>query len=119
MKSPALAPPIESSVHGGVLELTDVSVSYGGVHAAARGRLDFDRKCYAIALDLLRDATGHDFRTTEAFVGTSAGSLVAAALVAGERPRRPQAGSVLSLRRQGSRDHADDDARDDREADGR
>ncbi|MGH2943534.1 MAG: hypothetical protein ACRDLN_12255, partial [Solirubrobacteraceae bacterium] len=31
----------------------------------------------------IEDATGHDFRTTESFVGTSAGSLVAAALVAG------------------------------------
>ena len=38
----------------------------------------------------IEDATGHDFRTTESFVGTSAGSLVAAALVAGERPRRPR-----------------------------
>jgi NTE family protein len=37
----------------------------------------------------LEDATGHDFRGTESFVGTSAGSLVAAALVAGQRPRRP------------------------------
>jgi NTE family protein len=43
----------------------------------------------------IEDATGHDFRTTESFVGTSAGSLVAAALVAGERPRRPKAGSGL------------------------
>jgi NTE family protein len=43
----------------------------------------------------IEDATGYDFRMTESFVGTSAGSLVAAALVAGERPRRPQAGSVL------------------------
>jgi NTE family protein len=39
----------------------------------------------------IEDATGHDFRRTEAFVGTSAGSLVAAALVAGQRPRRPAA----------------------------
>jgi NTE family protein len=38
----------------------------------------------------IEDATGHDFRGTESFVGTSAGSLVAAALVAGERPRRPR-----------------------------
>ena len=38
----------------------------------------------------IEDATGHDFRSTEALVGTSAGSLVAAALVAGERPRRPR-----------------------------
>ena len=38
----------------------------------------------------IEDATGHDFRTTETVVGTSAGSLVGAALVAGERPRRPR-----------------------------
>ena len=38
----------------------------------------------------IEDATGHDFRATESLIGTSAGSLVAAALVAGERPRRPQ-----------------------------
>ncbi len=38
----------------------------------------------------IEDASGHDFRSTESLVGTSAGSLVAAALVAGERPRRPR-----------------------------
>jgi NTE family protein len=38
----------------------------------------------------IEDATGHDFRATESVVGTSAGSLVGAALVAGERPRRPR-----------------------------
>jgi NTE family protein len=43
----------------------------------------------------IEDATGHDFRGTESFVGTSAGSLVAAALVAGQRPRRPRVGSDL------------------------
>jgi NTE family protein len=43
----------------------------------------------------IEDATRHDFRTTEAFVGTAAGSLVAAALVAGQRPRRPRGGSGL------------------------
>jgi NTE family protein len=43
----------------------------------------------------IEDATGHDFRATESFVGTSAGSLVAAALVAGQRPRRPKGGSGL------------------------
>ena len=31
----------------------------------------------------IEDAGGHDFRTTEALVGTSAGALVAAALAAG------------------------------------
>src|SRR5687768_8674724 len=41
----------------------------------------------------IEDATGHDFRTTESLIGTSAGSLVAAALVAGQRPRRPQESS--------------------------
>jgi NTE family protein len=40
----------------------------------------------------IEDAVGHDFRETESFVGTSAGSLVAAALVAGQRPRRPLQG---------------------------
>jgi NTE family protein len=43
----------------------------------------------------IEDSSGHDFRTTESFVGTSAGSLVAAALVAGQRPRRPKGGSGL------------------------
>ncbi len=38
----------------------------------------------------IEDAAGHDFRATESLIGTSAGSLVAAALVAGQRPRRPQ-----------------------------
>src|SRR5215207_5413014 len=41
----------------------------------------------------IEDATGHDFRSTESLVGTSAGALVAAALVAGQRPRRPKLGS--------------------------
>ena len=36
----------------------------------------------------VEDATGHDFRRTESFVGTAAGSLVAAALAGGQRPRR-------------------------------
>ena len=40
----------------------------------------------------VEDAVGHDFRATESFVGTSAGALVAAALVAGQRPRRPRQG---------------------------
>ncbi len=38
----------------------------------------------------IEDAAGHDFRNTESLIGTSAGSLVAAALVAGQRPRRPK-----------------------------
>ena len=39
----------------------------------------------------LEDATGADLRRVEAFVGTSAGSIVAARLAAGHRPRRPGA----------------------------
>ena len=38
----------------------------------------------------VEDATGHDFRHVVSLIGTSAGSLVAAALVAGQRPRRPR-----------------------------
>ena len=45
----------------------------------------------------IEDATGHDFRGTESFVGTSAGSLVAAALVAGQRPRRPRSVASRAL----------------------
>ena len=45
----------------------------------------------------IEDAAGHDFRKTESFVGSSAGSLVAAALVAGQRPRRPRASGRREL----------------------
>jgi NTE family protein len=38
----------------------------------------------------IEDSSGHDFRATESLIGTSAGALVAAALVAGQRPRRPR-----------------------------
>jgi NTE family protein len=44
----------------------------------------------------IEDAHGIDFREVESFVGTSAGSIVAARLAAGERPRRPRAGSAGS-----------------------
>lgn len=37
----------------------------------------------------IEDATGFDLRRCEAFVGTSAGAIVAAHLVSGQRPRRP------------------------------
>ena len=37
----------------------------------------------------IEEATGVDFREVEAIVGTSAGSIVGAALVAGSSPRRP------------------------------
>jgi NTE family protein len=37
----------------------------------------------------LEQATGFEFRRTEAIVGTSAGSIVGASLVAGRSPRRP------------------------------
>jgi NTE family protein len=39
----------------------------------------------------IEDATGFDLRDCESFVGTSAGAIVAAHLVAGRRPRRPSA----------------------------
>jgi NTE family protein len=39
----------------------------------------------------LEAATGMDLRTCRAFVGTSAGSIVAASLAAGRSPRRPEA----------------------------
>jgi NTE family protein len=42
----------------------------------------------------IEDATGFDLRDCESFVGTSAGSIVAAHLVAGRRPRRPSAVST-------------------------
>src|SRR5947209_15866319 len=38
----------------------------------------------------IEDGTGFDLRQCESFVGTSAGAIVAAHLVAGNRPRRPQ-----------------------------
>jgi NTE family protein len=40
----------------------------------------------------IEDAAGVDLRRTEAFVGTSAGAIVAAALAAGRSPRRPTGG---------------------------
>lgn len=39
----------------------------------------------------IEDATGFDLRDCESFVGTSAGAIVAAHLVAGRSPRRPSA----------------------------
>ena len=46
------------------------------------------------ALAGIEDATGLDLRGCEYFVGTSAGSIVAAHLVAGRRPRRPTGGAT-------------------------
>src|SRR5947209_6182152 len=46
----------------------------------------------------LEDASGFDLRRCEHFVGTSAGSIVAAHLAAGTSPRRPSdAGGELEL----------------------
>jgi NTE family protein len=42
------------------------------------------------------DVTGHDFRTARGWVGTSAGSIVAATLAAGRRPRRPGEGAAVT-----------------------
>jgi NTE family protein len=38
----------------------------------------------------IEDAAGVDFRSVEAVVGTSAGSIVGASLIAGRKPRRPR-----------------------------
>ena len=51
----------------------------------------------------IEDAARVDFRDVEAFVGTSAGSIVAARLAAGRRPPRPKAGAARRRRRRGSR----------------
>ena len=46
----------------------------------------------------IEDATGFDLRECESFVGTSAGSMVAAHLIAGNAPRRPSSmGTELEL----------------------
>lgn len=41
----------------------------------------------------IEEASGYDFRTTESLIGTSAGSIVAASLVAGRSPSRPADGA--------------------------
>ena len=56
----------------------------------------------------IEDATGADLRRTEAFVGTSAGSIVAAALAAGRSPRRPAEGAPAAAP---ARPSGDDDPR--------
>jgi len=43
-------------------------------------------------------SAGVDFRRVESIVGTSAGSIVGASLVAGERPRRPREGGTAGRR---------------------
>src|SRR2546423_11454278 len=46
----------------------------------------------------VEDATGFDLRECEYFIGTSAGSIVASHLVAGNAPRRPSSvGTELEL----------------------
>ncbi|MDQ6746060.1 MAG: patatin-like phospholipase family protein, partial [Actinomycetota bacterium] len=46
----------------------------------------------------IEDATGFDLRQCEYFVGTSAGAIVGAHLVAGKAPRRPpHIGSELEV----------------------
>ena len=44
----------------------------------------------------IEDATAIDFRTVESFVGTSAGSIVAATLASGHSPRRPREGNAAT-----------------------
>lgn len=47
----------------------------------------------------IEDATDLDFRDLESYVGTSAGSIVAARLAAGKRPRRPSGSRASDLAR--------------------
>ena len=54
----------------------------------------------------IEDAAGADLRRTEAFVGTSAGSIVAASLAAGRSPRRPAEGAPAAAP---ARSSGDDD----------
>jgi NTE family protein len=45
----------------------------------------------------IEEGGGADFTAVESYVGTSAGSIVAARLVSGQRPKRPQAGAPSDL----------------------
>jgi NTE family protein len=61
----------------------------------------------------IEDAAGTDFTATEAFVGTSAGSIVAARLAAGRRPPRPDGDAdraAPGLADEGDAAAADEDA---------
>jgi NTE family protein len=60
----------------------------------------------------IEDAGGADFTTTEAFVGTSAGSIVAARLAAGRRPPRPDAARGGGDAAPGLAEAADGDSED-------
>jgi NTE family protein len=61
----------------------------------------------------IEDATGTDFRQLEAYVGTSAGSIVAARLAAGRRPPRPRDARAGRSAPAGAADPATGDANDD------
>jgi NTE family protein len=52
----------------------------------------------------IEDATGIDFRAVESFVGTSAGSIVAATLASGNSPRRPREGDAATAPRERAAD---------------
>jgi NTE family protein len=54
----------------------------------------------------IEDAAGLDLRRTEVFVGTSAGSIVAASLAAGRTPRRPAEGAPAVAPSDGAEDEA-------------
>jgi NTE family protein len=55
----------------------------------------------------VEDAAGIDFRTVESFVGTSAGSIVAATLASGNSPRRPREGDAATAPRERAEGDAD------------
>src|SRR4051794_6845990 len=59
----------------------------------------------------IEEETDIDFRKVEAFVGTSAGSIVSASLAAGRPPRRPRSGAVPSPEEEAFGAETDDDTR--------
>jgi NTE family protein len=60
----------------------------------------------------VEDATDIDFRTVESFVGTSAGSIVAATLASGNSPRRPRQGDAATASRERAEAESESEAAD-------
>jgi NTE family protein len=60
----------------------------------------------------IEDAAGIDFRSCDAYVGTSAGAIVATTLAAGRRPRRPGPGTEGAAWAPEEDAHADGDGAD-------
>jgi NTE family protein len=62
----------------------------------------------------IEDATGFDLRDCEYFVGTSAGSIAAARLLAGKRPRRPPQTSDAAVATRSAADPAEEEQLEER-----